>query len=97
MGLYVSKIIGRDDSARWCSADGACRLYAFHSQKAKRQMGPGPRCEHAVPRLQLRSMTANKAITRTPLFIGYSLTDPDFLSIRCCKVPSWANSNGCHM
>jgi hypothetical protein len=30
-------------------------------------------------------MTANKGITRTPLLISYSLTDTDFLSIRCCK------------
>ena len=49
MGVYVGKAIGRGYSARRCSVNDACRAYAFHPQKAKRQMGPGARREHAFP------------------------------------------------
>ena len=49
MGIYVGKAIGRGDSARGCSVDDARRTYAFHPQKAQRQMGLGSGCEYAVP------------------------------------------------
>jgi hypothetical protein len=81
MGVYVGKTIGRDDPARRCSVDGDCRAYAFYPQKAKWQMGPGARCQHAVPRVKLRGVTADKANHRTPLFICYSLTDPGFFTV----------------
>ena len=54
--LHVDTAIGRRDSSRWCPADDACRPYAFHSKKAKRQMGAGARCEHVVARVEIRGV-----------------------------------------
>jgi hypothetical protein len=36
-------------------------------------MGARARCEHAVPRVKVGGMTVDKAITRAPIFIGYTV------------------------
>ncbi len=47
LGLYVDQAQSRGDAARRF-ASHASRAYAVGSQKGKRPLAAGPRCEHAV-------------------------------------------------